>query len=333
MAVFGLAWLGRLEGKAGNLRVGALVPDLPSVQLGMCSRRAEEAEARTEGVHRSTAVATERRPYTIMGSTAEARITATGVPFAPLAVRFDETRQAYFRGLTANHYGAGIAVFATHALWSHWPLDDALSQALHGDLFARRARYVLRQPALLQEQLHFSAGEDDVLLLNRGRQPVTAELMACAAEGQAYRGAIAQFTAAPTESGLPPGTARLTALVPGREIVRLRREPLLVQPLAGEVMVDLTEYGAEGIEFTIGGADAQVRPRRNRALEVAATVPNEVHMVLRDGTYAVRSRSRHVVTLTWRGGREETTMTATDDGELDLSGTYRLDTLAIHPLR
>lgn len=332
MEAFGLLWMGNLEGKAGDLSVGSLVPDLPSLGLGMRSHAPEVQQQRGEGLHRSTATATERRPYTVMGQVAEARAAADGIPFASLGMRFDEQRQAYFRGLIANRYGAGLAVFATHALWSRWPLGDGMSQALHGDLMSRRARYALTQRGLLQENLHFAGSTDDVLLSNRERQAQVAEVLAFGADGLAYEGGCSQFTAAPTQAGLPPGTVRLLALVPGRGMAHLQRRPLLVQPLAGEAMVQVSEYTPERVEFTVGGADASVRAWRDRRLEMVASTPCEVRLVLRTGVYTVRPGSRHTVTLTWRGAKSQTaTVVAGPQGELDLSGTYRLDTLVVTP--
>jgi hypothetical protein len=152
-AVFGLRGLGNLADKAGDLRVGAPVPGLPSLTRGMVSRGTFQS-ARREG----TAPATSRHSYAVAGSVAEAQVTAGAIAFAPLAVRLDEQKRPIFAGLFANHFGAGLGVFATHSLWQYWPLDDDLSQALHGDLFARRARFALAQPGLLQRQLHFSGG-------------------------------------------------------------------------------------------------------------------------------------------------------------------------------
>ncbi|NPV47220.1 MAG: hypothetical protein HPY69_09695 [Armatimonadetes bacterium] len=332
MEVCGLQWLGNLEGKAGDLAVAAQVPELPSVQPGMRSHAPEMPRQRVEGLYRSTAVATDRRPFSVIGETAEGRANADALAFAHLALRFDEQRQACFRGLIANRYGAGLAVFATHALWSRWPLTDALSQALHGDLLARRARYALTQTGLLQENLHFAGSADDVLLFNRERGAQVAEVLAFDAEGLAYQGGCTQFTAAPTQVGLPPGTARLLALVPGRGTVHLQRRPVLVQPLSGEAMVQVVEYTPQRVELVVGGSDATVRSWRDRRLEMVASRPCEVRLLLRNGAYAVRPGSRHTVTLTWRAGESQTaTLIASPEGELDLSGAYRLDTLVITP--
>lgn len=332
MEVFGLQWIGNLEGKAGDLTVATRVPELPSVQPGMRSRGVAMPQQRGEGLHRSTALATERRPFSVLGETAEGRAAADAIAFAHLGLRFDEQRQAYFRGLIANRYGAGLALFATHTLWSRWSLTDPLSQALHGDLLARRAQYALTQTGLLQENLHFAGGADDVLLFNRERSAQVAEVLAFGAEGLAYQGGCTQFTAAPTQVGLPPGTARLLALVPGRATVHLQRRPVLVQPFVGEAMVQLVEYTPQRVELVVGGADATVRSWRDRRLEIVATRPCDVRLLLRHGAYAVRPGSRHTVTLTWRGGKSQTaTLVASAEGELDLSGAYRLDTLVVTP--
>ncbi|MEI6499991.1 MAG: hypothetical protein WCP21_03070, partial [Armatimonadota bacterium] len=69
-----------------------------------------------------------------------------------------------------------------------------------------------------------------------------------------------------------------------------------------------------------------------RGLEARGGTATEARMVLTAGAYPVAPRSRHRVTTRTRGGQEsKAILTASERGELDLSGRYREETLTVVP--
>jgi hypothetical protein len=325
--VFGVKQLTDLKERLGNLTVGAPLPALPSVTRGMVS-----GGTFTAGGTGDTGPATRNRRYTVGTWTAEATLVSSAVPLASMGVRFDKDRQPIFAGLLANPYGAGLAIFATHPLWMTWPLSDPLSLALHHDLFARRARVELVSDGLLAQGLSVAAGSDQIAVFNPAQRPAVAQLWAYNAHSHPYRGAVCQFVANPGAVNLPPGTALLALKVPGRELSAVRQVPLIVQPFVGDCMVQVRQYDREGVVVQVAGADANWQSSRGPELELSGAVINSVRLVLSSGVYAVPPGSRHQVTITARKGEPITRLVvANGQGELDLSGNYRLETVAVVP--
>lgn len=323
----GLAEITGLSIKVGNLRVGETLVELPSVRRGMVSR----GTYRT-GAGGSSGPATGRLTYTFGGPTAEVRLLEGALPLAVAGVRFDQERRPLFSGLIANRSGRGLTLYATHTLWADWPLSDPLSQALHGDLLARRARVVEnRVGGLLQEGVYWSAGDRTLTAANTSRHAAPLSLTVMSAASRAVLGGASRHLAAPQASGWPPGTVQVEGLVPGKGQLALQWVPLLVQPYEGQVTALVSQYEAANVEFTIGGPDAVLRPQGD-SLRLTATQPAEVRVVLRDGAYRVRPRSEHVVRRVSRGGQETRhQLTANERGELDLSGVFRQDRISLSP--
>lgn len=325
--LLGLAQLGNLQERAGDLRVGTAVVGLPSVRVGLSSHGIFRA-----GVGGNTAPATARKSYAVGGLVAETLPTDEAVAFAPLSVRFDEEHRAVFSGLLAHRYGLGLAIFATHSLWPYWPLADGLSAALHGDLLARRATYELDQPGVWQSGLHFGAAEDRVALANFGRDPTLANVWAYGAAGAVFKGAVSRVAAVRRGEGYPAGTVQLTALVPGRGWAVATRLPLYARPLVEDAALFVDTYDRQALRLVVAGAGASIQARRGSELVVEANRETAVRLVLKDGLYRVAPGSHHVLARTTRGGQQtETVLTADATGALDLSGYYRRDTLVLRP--
>jgi hypothetical protein len=325
--LLGLAEIVSVGVRVGNLTVGESLPDLPSVRRGMVSRGTYRA-----GAGSSSGPATGRLTYTFGGPVAEVRLREGALPLAVAGVRFDRERRPLFAGLIANRSGRGLTLYATHTLWTDWPLSDPLSQALHGDLLARRARVVdNRATGLMQSGVHWSAGAESLTAANTGRHEAPLNLTVMSAGSRAVLGGASRHLAAPQAAGWPPGTVQVEGLIPGKGQLALKLVPLLVQPYAGQVTAMVAECTQAGVEFTIGGPDAVLRAQGG-ALRMTATQPAEVRVVLRDGAYRVEPGSGHEVRRVSRGGQETRhSLTANERGELDLSGVFRQDRISISP--
>ncbi|MEN6548479.1 MAG: hypothetical protein ABFE07_20740 [Armatimonadia bacterium] len=323
---FGIAQMGDLTERVGDLTVGATaLHGLPGLHPG----------ARSEGLFSArksnTGPATERKPWTVSGWAAEAALLETAVPVATLSVRFDEEKVPHFAGLIGRAQGSGLGLFATHPLWQYWPVTDPLSSALHASLLSRRAPYELMQTGLLPATMQMSGDAEGLQLLNAADELAVGQVWAYAAGSRAYLGAVAQFMASPIERGLPAGTALILARVPERQVKRLMRIPLLVQPRAEDATVEVQEYGAERVVLRVFGGGAMVRNAR-KGFDVEGAGETPLRLVLSSGTYRVAPSSRHLVAMRGRTGRESRNVAMADPrGELDLSAIYQSETLTISP--
>jgi hypothetical protein len=195
---------------------------------------------------------------------------------------------------------------------------------------ARRADYQLAQGGLLQSGPYFGAGHGGAAVFNPDRLPAVTQLWAYGAGNHAFSDCASQFAAAPGLHGLRPGTALLLADVPAGETLQLVRTPLVVQPRSGEATVLMREYSAERVVFDLAGEGAIARPTP-RGLELIGTSAVPVRMILGSGTYRVAAESRHVVAVKTRTRQARAVVTASPQGELDLSDTYAGSTVTITP--
>jgi hypothetical protein len=327
MRLFGVAQMGGLKDRAADL-TAATVPlrglPLPPALKSQGSFNAGGAQ---------TGAVSERKSFAVGGPVAEVKLTEEAVPVATASVRFDQDdRRPVFSGLMGRAQGGGLALFATHALWQYWPLGDGLSMVLHGSLLARRAQFELAQEGLLTGAVQMTGSGDDFCLLNLGRQPLTAEVACYDAGSRAFCGAVSRFDSTPLQEGRPTGTASVVAVAPAQRLAKFDRSGLIVQPYEGDAAVQMLEYCRERVSFQIAGSAAVLDGSPRRGLDLHVGTPTAVRLVLTSGQYPVLPGSTHRVTMRTRGGHEtQETLTATPRGELDLSGTFRLETLTISP--
>ena len=323
---FGIAQISDFTERVGDLTVGATaLHGLPGLQPGT------KSEGLFSTRKSNTGPATERKPWTVSGWTAEATLLETAVPVATMGVRFDEDKVPHFAGLIGRAHGSGLGLYATHPLWQYWPLTDPLSAALHAGLMRRRAQYEVVQAGLLPGVVQMAGDAEGLQLFNASDELVVGQVWAYAAGSRPYLGAMAQFMASPIQRGLPAGTALLLARVAERQVKRLTRIPLLVQPRTDDATVEVQEYSPERVVLRVFGAGAMVRNGR-RDFEIERAGETSVRVVLSSGAYGVAPSSRHLVVTRQRSGRESRSVAMADPrGELDLSAIYRAETLTISP--
>lgn len=320
----GIIEMDDLKERAGHPYVVGEYDFLPSVRRGMRAVGGVTAE-RLSGPHMATA----RRPYAVKGLSAEAVLSDGTFPVAVTTARQDARGVPWFVGLFAGHWGVGHMLQATHPLWADWPLTDEFSEALHYDLFVRRARYELIQKPLLCQEMQMAVTPRGVVLHNTMRQGAMAEVGVFGTGQQVYHGAINRVV--PTVSG-SQGSVMLVAWVPGQDMLAVRRTPLVVQPHSDEALVEVERYDSEGVVVRLNGPGARILQRGLRGLEISNARTGRMRVVLGNGEYAVAPGSVHRVTKTTRGARVSSmNAIANDRGEIDLSGMYRQDTLYIEP--
>ncbi|MGE5531198.1 MAG: hypothetical protein ACM3VW_03640 [Bacteroidota bacterium] len=329
MKLLGITQMGSLKDRAADLTAATV----PMRALPLPPALKSHGTFNVGGAQ--TGAVSERKTFSIGGPVAEVKLREDAVPVATASVRFDpEDRLPIFAGLVGRQQAGGLALFATHALWQYWPLGDTLSTVLHGSLLARRARFELVQEGLLTGAVQITGSDDDLCLLNLGRQPVTAEVLCYGAASHAFSGAVSRFEANPLQAGRAAGTAYVSAVAPAQSLSKFARAGLIVQPYERDAAVQMLEYGSDRVSFRITGAGGVLGGTPTRGLELHTGSATAVRLILATGRYPVTPGSAHLVTTHSRGGREtQTTVTANAGGELDLSGTFRLETLTISPAR
>jgi len=309
----------------GDFRVGVTHPALPSVALGMESH-GTFVPGRTQSLsmghfsrYSYEGPASAMKGYAFQGPSWFVSVGGDTVPLATQSVRYDEQRRPHFLGLTVATVGQGLALFAPFACWSHWPPQDALHAAVHGDLMARRARYRLVSEALVDLGIGLASSRDAVHLLSRSGASA-ARVLAGAADHRVYLGATCTFSAtARTADGRRSGTVLLDIeLTPGG-MAHCEAVPVRIRPESGKAHARVSVYSPGLIALDVGGDGAQWgRARRDGPVGFYGGLPTRVRVTVDDDLYAVAAGSRHLVTLT-EGREQAQTMTVTADhrGRLD----------------
>lgn len=325
-AVLGIAGSRDAEDRYGTYRVGEQHPALPSVRVGM---EAEGTFVPGEGrslsmghvsrySYRGPATQTEGNAF--QGPSWFIRPTATAVPLATQSVHYDDHQRPYFLGLTVNTVGSGLGVFAPFAAWSHWPPQDALHAAVHGDLFGRRALYRLASNRLVDTTVGISGSEDALHLLRRSGVS-SAEVLSAAADHRVHLGATCTASAASRDAtGRRTGVMRLAVEVPPGGMAHCEAVPVRIRPESGQAHARIVAYGPGLIALEMGGdGSSWGSPRRGAPERFHGGVVTRVRLNVDDGVYPVEPGSTHHVSV--REGREQErsqTVEADHRGRLNL---------------
>ncbi len=323
----------------GSFTVGEAHPALPSVSIGMEAAGTfvpRQPQGLSMGhVRRYTfqGTATEMKGYAFYGPSWYVHPRTGVIPLATEAVRFDDQQRPYFLGLTVARVGHGLAVFAPFPCWSYWPPEDALHAAVHGDLIARRARYRLVGPALIDAGMGLAGTDDAVRLLSRGAA-TGAEVLAAAADHRVYLGATCTFSATSRSAdGQRSGTALLAVEVTPGGMAHCEAIPVRVRPETGQAHARAAVYAPGLVMLDVGGTGAQWgRARRDGPIGFHGGVPTRVRFGIDDGAYPIEPGSQHTVTL--EEGREQPqrlTVTADHRGRLDFWLTVTGGRLSVAP--
>jgi len=297
--VFGIEELFGGEPQAGRLSVAGSVAQLPHVRRGMRSSGTFRPLAPGGGPGAGHLA----RAYSIGSNVATASLSGGCVPLAIMSAEVNDDERRLFSGLMCNDYGRGLGLFATHLLYSHWPLGDRLSTALHYDLMLRRAECELVDAAFLPEVMEVSLETDGVRMLNGGSTKLTDRV---ALYGQGDRLVAGVVTM--NRAGYTAGEERqeIAVTLAGHSTRFFPFTHITAQPYDAEVSVIVVERTPQRVELVVAGPGAVFAPSRGRPYRF--TCPEgSVRVrfsVAEGGVYAVPRGSKHRVTIT--SGRNKT---------------------------
>ncbi|MGD9497893.1 MAG: beta-galactosidase [Armatimonadota bacterium] len=309
----------------GTFRVGQAHPALPSARVGL---EAEGTFVPGQPQNVSLGDATRRsyegpatliQGYAFRGLSWFVGLRTGAIPVATQSVRFDGQQRPHFLGITAADVGLGLTLFAPFPAWSHWPPQDALHAAIHGDLMARRARYRVVGAGFADPGIGLAGSDRAVHLLSRSGA-TSAQVLAAAADHRVYLGAACTFSAAArTAEGRRTGTALLTVEITPGGMAHCEAIPVRVRPEAGEAHARVVVYAPGMIALDVGGQGAAWgRAPRDGPIGYHGAEPVRVRFTINDGTYPVEPGSSHEVRLEQGRDQPQTaTITADHRGRLD----------------
>ncbi len=329
----GVTGYGVLQTKTADLTLCPPTVLLPSLRPPLKSRGLPQAKPPPPlgTIERTTYTGTpqESKGWTIQGLVGYVTITADAEPIALVdaqapdiklppgrmsavaaAARRRELRAGTkFAGIVGQPYGLGWAVYCTATLWSHWDPSDPFFQGFHADLWAPRARWVLRRPAAGVE---IAAQEQALHLFNTGPQPALAEVGAVTTDNRLYVGTFDQVLPPPAR-GAPPATMVVSAeLAPG-ELRTLARVPVAVRPYAGKALAYLSKYGPAGLSLEIAGPGATLTYDMDKRRTFTRGAPMTARVVIENGAYPVAPGSEHRVAINNPFGQDTTAMVKADE--------------------
>ncbi len=324
--VFGIRELSAGEAKAGDLTVSAQVPELPSLRMRMKSSGSFRASLSGSGSTETY----QARAYSISSYAAYASLTRNAVALGVLDAKTVKEGNPLFSGLIYNSYGRGIAMFATHLLYSYWPLSDPMSTALHYDLMSRRANCKLVDSPFLAQAVEVSVEADRFRVLN-GSATEMAYKIGFYGQGDRLVEGVVTINRAEYTAGGERQTVQVT--VPANSIRSLSLSRITAQPYDAEVSVVIRELRPERIHLIAAGPGAELAPTRKnpyyfRRPESAVRVR---FGVAPGGTYAVADGSRHLVSIHPERGQARRSEVVARNGALSFTEEVYRDQIIITP--
>ncbi len=349
----GVASFGALQTKSSDLTLSPPTALLPSLRPPLRSRGLPKPKttSTTSTVERSTFTGTpqEARGVTIQGLVGYVSLTPEAEPLAlvdaqvptlPMppgrlsaaaaaALKRQLRAGTRFAGVVGQPHGLGWGVYSSATLWSNWDPTDPFFQGFHGDLWAPRARWVVRQPV---PGVEMSAEPGALHLLNTGSQSVLAEVQMLPADVRLYLSGFAQV-APPPARGAPAAPLLLTAELAGEEFRTLREAPVRVIPYAATVAAYLSRYGEEEVRLEIAGPGATLTFDAHKQRTFTRGAAATVRVVLEDGPYRLLPGSAHRLQSNNLFNQETTeTVRADEAGQLSFEVTGGRVLLRLTPL-
>lgn len=325
-ACFGIKAMGEIKARAGTLSVSAQVPWLPHVIHGL--RSTGSFRARAPGS--SGDVAYQAGSYAVGSYAAYAAIMQTARAVAVLDVNSSTPEVPLFAGLIAAEYGRGVAVFATHPLYQHWPLSDPLNAALHYDLLGRRRVCELVGEPLLPAVVEISVEGDRIRILNASAEQRSTIVALHSGDDRLVNGALTVNHAAYTAGR---ANQQIEMTLPANSLSTLRMTPIRLQPYTDDVAAVIVELSAKRVRLSTAAPGAVLRPTRSQPFHFSkpdhpVRVRFEVHT---GGDYSFVDGSRHIVTMeTERGGTRRLEVLAAN-GALSFTEEVYREIVTIEP--
>ncbi len=326
--VFGIRELVGGEAQVGTLGVTGTIAELPHVKRGMRSAGTFRRLA-PRGVSAPAPLA---RAYSVNSNVAMASLVGGCVPLAIMHAEVTADDQPLFAGLMCNDYGRGLGIFATHLLYSCWPLSDRLSTALHYDLMLRRADCELVDAPFLPEVMEVSLELDGIRMLNGGSKSATHGV---ALYGQGDR--LVADVVTINRAGYMAGEERQEIVVTLAEH-STRFFPfthIVAQPYDAEVSAIVVERTPQRVELVVAGPGAVFAPFRGRPYRFTRPDgPVRVRFAISEGgVYPVPAGSRHTVTITSDRNKTRRLEVLAQGGALTFTQDVVRGHIAIQPAR
>ncbi len=336
----GVAGYGVLQTRNGDLTLSPPTALFPSLRPPLRSRGLpkEKPPPPEDGTERRTYTGTpqESKGWTIQGLVGYVSLAPGARPLALVDAQVPEAKPpsgrggaaaaeartaaqaaTRFAGLVGQPYGLGWAAYCSAILWARWDPTDPFFQGFHADLWAPRARYVLRSGS----GLGMSAEEEALHLYNAGEQTVLAEVAVLTENNRLYAGAFVQVPPPPARETAPVTMVVSAEMAAGR-LVALRRVPVAAWPYGTSALAYLSRYGPEGVALEIAGPGATLTWNLEKQRTFTRGQEISARMVVEHGEYPVAPGSRHRVTVDGGFGRR-TTETVQADGQGKLSFEVR----------
>ena len=326
--LFGISELRPGEARAGDLTLSGSMDEFPHLSHGM----------KTTGTFRAVVGGSGGGPrtyqagtYSVSSYTAYALVMQGALGLAVLRTDTSGDQGPAIAGLICNRYGRGLGLFATHQLYSHWPLSDRVSTALHYDLIRRQASCELVDGPFLRSDVAISLEQDRVRLFNcSDRQAVHS----VALYGQGDRLIEGVVTVNHAAYGGQPQRQFFEAHVPSHSIRNLRLTGITAQPYEAHVSVVIADCSEPLVRLVAAGPGARPAPTRENPHQFQRPeAAVRVRFAVRDdGTYAVADGSRHQVTIRPDRGNSRTLEVVASQGQISFTADIYRDQITISPM-
>jgi len=325
-AAFGIRAMGEIKARAGTLSVSGSIPWLPHVVRGMKSKGSFRARmpggSGPETYQAGSYAVGSYAGYAplMQGATAVAVVDVdNSTPEAPL-----------FAGVIGAHYGRGVAVFATHPLYQHWPLSDPLSAALHYDVLGRGRACELIDEPLIPAATEISVEADRIRVLNASAEHRRVVIALHSGDDRLVTSALTVNHAAYTAG---EANQQVEVSVPPNSLAAFSSLPIRLQPYTDDVAAVVAEFSRNRVQLSVAAPGAALAPTRAQPYHFSRpTHAIRVRFEVRSGGgYDVADGSVHAVTMQTERGQTRTFDIVAKSGVLSFTEEVYREMVTIQP--
>jgi hypothetical protein len=326
-AAFGVRAMGEIKARAGTLSVTGSVPWLPHVVRGMKSKGS--FRARMPGGERGRETY-QAGSYAVGSYAGYAALMQGATAVAVLDVDNSTPETPLFAGIIGTAYGRGLAVFATHPLYQHWPLSDPLSAALHYDILGRgRACRLVGEP-LIPATTEISVEADRIRVLNASTEHRRVVIDLHSGDDRLVGNALTVNHAAYTAG---EANQQIEVSVPPNSLAGFPTVPIRLQPYADDVAAVVAEFSQNRVQLSVAAPGAALAPTRAQPYHFSRpTHPIQVRFEVRSGgEYRLADGSVHAVTMQTERGRTRNFDIVAKGGALSFTEEVYREMVTIEP--
>ncbi len=325
-AAFGVRAMGEIKARAGTLSVSGTIPWLPHVIRGMKSKGSFRARMPGAGGPETYQAGS----YAVGSHAGYAALMQGATAVAVLDVDNSTPEVPLFAGIIGAQYGRGVAVFATHPLYQHWPLTDPLSAALHYDILGRgRACELIGEP-LIPAATEISVEADRIRVLNASAEHRRVVVALHSSDDRLVTNALTVNHAAYTAG---EANQQVEVSVPPNSLVAFRSVPVRLQPYTDDVAAVIVELKPHRVQLSVAAPGAVLAPTRAQPYHFSRpTHPIRVRFEVRaGGEYHFADGSVHAVTMHTERGQTRNFDIVAKGGELSFTEEVYREMVTIEP--